>query len=227
LKEIARLDGPRVAPTAGGPARQLVILLHGYGANGEDLIGLAPHFARVLPEAAFVAPDGPEPCAGQPFGRQWWGIDSFSRQERFLGTLAAAPVLDAFIDAELQGHRLDESKLVLVGFSQGTMMALHVGPRRQRPLAGIIGYSGALVAPERLPDEARSQPPVLLVHGDRDELVPAESTLEAAEGLASAGIQVEWHFSPGQGHTIAPDGLSLGTGFLARTLGAGPGPQRP
>ncbi len=204
LNNLAEIDGPRVAPASGGPARQLVILLHGYGADGQDLIGLAPHFARVLPEAAFVAPDGPEACAGQPFGRQWWGIESFGRQERFLGTLAAAPVLGAFIDAELAQHNLDESRLVLVGFSQGTMMALHVGPRRQRRLAGIVGYSGALVAPERLAGEARSTPPVLLVHGDRDELVPAESTLEAAEALAGAGIEVAWHFSPGQGHTIAP-----------------------
>jgi phospholipase/carboxylesterase len=157
LSHIVDLDGPRLVPASGGPARQLVLLLHGYGADGEDLIALAPHLAQVLPEAAFVAPHAPEPCAQQPMGRQWWGIETFSRQERFLGARAAAPVLDAFIDAELARHGLDESKMALVGFSQGTMMALQVGPRRERPPAGIIGFSGALVAPERLVDEVRSR----------------------------------------------------------------------
>ena len=213
-----RLDGPRMPPTSGRPASQLVVLLHGYGADGEDLIGLAPYVARLLPEAAFLSPHAPERCAMQPMGRQWWGIETFSPDERLAGAKRAAPVLDAFIDAELERYGLDESRLALVGFSQGTMMALHVGLRRERQLACIVGYSGALVAPDRLPQEIRSKPPVLLVHGDRDELLLPDSTLEAVQGLSTAGVNVEWHFSQGAGHTIAQDGLDLGAAYLARAL---------
>ena len=200
------LDGPRRPPASGGPPRQLVLLLHGYGADGNDLIGLAPYFARVLPEAVFVSPHGPERCPMQPTGYQWWGIQSFSREERIQGAERAAPVLDRFIDAELARHGLDESRLALVGFSQGTMMALHVGLRRERAVAGIVGFSGALVAPERLPQEVRVRPPVLLVHGDSDELLPVESLLEAAQGLGAADVAVEWHISQGVGHSIGEDG---------------------
>ncbi len=215
---IKKLDGPRRSPTSGGPARQLVMLLHGYGANGEDLIGLAPYMARLVPDAAFVSPHAPERCAMQPTSYQWWGIESFSPEERLEGAMRAAPVLDAFIDSELEKLGLDESSLALVGFSQGTMMALHCGLRRERQVAAIIGYSGALVAPDLLPDEIRAKPPVLLVHGDRDELLPADSTLEAVQGLSNVGVAVEWHFSAGAGHSIAQDGLDLGTSFLARAL---------
>ncbi len=215
---IKKIDGPRRPPTSGGPARQLVVLLHGYGADGEDLIGLAPYMARLVPDAAFVSPHAPERCAMQPMGYQWWGIASFSPEERLEGAMRAAPVLDAFIDAELEALGLDETNLVLIGFSQGTMMALHCGLRRERQVAAIIGYSGALVAPDRLAEDIRSKPPVLLVHGDRDELLPAESTLEAVQGLSNAGVAVEWHFSAGVGHSIAQDGLDLGTSFLARAL---------
>ena len=218
MNKSVQLDGPRMPPTSGGPAQQLVVLLHGYGADGEDLIGLAPYIARLLPEAAFISPHAPERCAMQPMGRQWWGIETFSPDERLAGAEQAAPILNAFIDAELESHGLDESRLALVGFSQGTMMALHVGLRRERELACIVGYSGALVAPEQLAGEIRSKPPVLLVHGDRDELLPPDSTLEAVQGLSTAGVNVEWHFSQGAGHTIAQDGLDLGTSFLARSL---------
>ncbi len=216
---IKKIDGPRRPPTSGGPARQLVVLLHGYGADDEDLIGLAPYMARLVPDAAFVSPHAPERCAMQPMGYQWWGIESFSPEERLEGAMRAAPVLDAFIDAELEALGLDEADLALIGFSQGTMMALHCGLRRERQVAAIIGYSGALVAPDRLAEDIRSKPPVLLVHGDRDELLPAESTLEAVQGLSNAGVAVEWHFSAGVGHSIAQDGLDLGTSFLARALG--------
>jgi phospholipase/carboxylesterase len=222
VSKAVHLDGPRMPPTSGGDPKQLVILLHGYGADGEDLIGLAPYVARLLPEAAFLSPHAPERCAMQPMGRQWWGIETFSPDERLAGAERAAPVLNAFIDAELERYGLDESQLALVGFSQGTMMALHVGLRRVRQVACIVGYSGALVAPERLGQDIRSKPPVLLVHGDRDELLPPDSTLEAVQGLSVAGVNVEWHFSQGAGHTIAQDGLDLGTAFLARSLNGAP-----
>ncbi len=218
MNEHIRLQGPRLAPASGGPARQLVILLHGYGADGQDLLGLAPYVARLLPEAAFLAPNAPEACAMQSMGYQWWGIETFSRQERLLGMTRAAPILDGFIDCELEAAGLDESKLALLGFSQGTMMALHVGLRRARSPACILGYSGALVAPERLAAEITCRPPVFLVHGDKDELLPTESTLEAVDGLSSAGVPVEWHLSQGVGHSIAQDGLDLGAAFLTRSL---------
>jgi phospholipase/carboxylesterase len=213
-----RLDGPR-RPAASGQTRKLVVLLHGYGADGDDLIGLAPYFARALPDAAFVSPHAPEPCEGAPMGRQWWGIRSFSAEERLRGALRAAPILDRFLDDELKRHRLGEQDMALVGFSQGTMMALHVGLRRPRPVAGILGYSGALVAPETLAREVRSKPPILLIHGEADDLLPVESLLDAVQGLAAAGVPAQWHISPGVAHSIAQDGLDLGADFLARALG--------
>lgn len=215
-----KLDGPRV-PAASGRTRKLVVLLHGYGADGEDLIGLAPYFARRLPDAAFVSPHAPERCEGAPMGRQWWGIRSFSADERLRGALRAAPLLDRFVDDELARLRLGPADLALVGFSQGTMMALHVGLRRAQPVAAILGYSGALVAPETLAGEIRSRPPVLLVHGDMDDLLPVEALFEAAQGLGAAGVPAQWHISQGIGHSIAQDGLELGADFLARALAGG------
>ena len=212
-----KLSGPR-RPAASGQTRKLVILLHGYGADGEDLIGLAPYLARRLPDAAFVAPHAPEPCAGAPMGRQWWAIRSFDAAERLRGAMRAAPLLDRFIEDELERLRLGPADLALAGFSQGTMMALHVGLRREQPLAAIVGYSGALIAPETLAGEVRSKPPILLVHGDMDDLLPIESLFDAVQGLAAAGVPAQWHVSPGVGHSIAQDGLDLGAEFLARAL---------
>ena len=212
-----KLSGPR-RPAASGQTRKLVVLLHGYGADGEDLIGLTPYLARAMPDAAFVAPHAPEPCEGAPMGRQWWAIRSFNAEERLRGALRAAPLLDRFLDDELQRLRLAPADLALVGFSQGTMMALHVGLRRERAVAAIVGFSGALVAPETLAQEARSKPPILLVHGDMDDLLPIDSLFEAAQGLAAAGIPAQWHISQGVGHSIGQDGMELAADFLARAL---------
>lgn len=218
MASLTRIDGPRQPPANGQPPAKLVILLHGYGADGNDLIGLAPYWARMLPDTAFVSPHAPEACAMQPAGRQWFAIGNFDAEERLRGAEQAAPVLDAFIDQELARYGLDDSRLALVGFSQGTMMALHVGLRRPRPCAGILGFSGALVAPERLPAEITARPPVLLIHGDMDELLPVMSVLEAAQGLGAAEVAAEWHISANCGHSIAEDGLELGGQFLQRAL---------
>ncbi len=219
MTSVPFIDGPRLAPASGRPAKQLVIFLHGYGANGQDLIDIGRHWAYALPEIAFVSPDAPEPCVEAPMGRQWFGMSERSQGEMWSGVTHAAPALDAFIDAELQRYALGPEALALVGFSQGTMMALHVGLRRAQPLAGVVGYSGLLAGAEHLPHEIRSRPPVLLVHGEEDPLIPAAALLHAANALAAAGVMAEWHLRPGLGHGIDNEGLDLGVAFLRRVFG--------
>jgi phospholipase/carboxylesterase len=216
------LDGPRLAP-ASGPARQLVVFLHGYGADGNDLIEIGRAWQPLLPHAAFVSPHAPEPCGQAPVGRQWFALTFRDPDERWVGANKAAPVLERFLDAELNRHKLPPSALALVGFSQGTMMALHVGLRRAVPPAAIVGYSGLLVTPpdgnlETLAAEIKSRPPVLLVHGDRDDLIPPQALFQSVQALAALGISAEWHLSPGIGHGIDAEGLRHGGEFLARGL---------
>jgi phospholipase/carboxylesterase len=216
----AEIDGPRLPPRSGS-ARQLVVFLHGYGADGNDLIEIGRAWQPLLPQAAFVSPHAPEPCGQAPTGRQWFPLTFRDPNERWIGVNKAAPVLERFLDAELNRHSLPASALALVGFSQGTMMALHVGLRRATPPAGIVGYSGLLVLPEQGDIEAitptiTSQPPVLLVHGDSDDLIPAQALFQSAQGLAALGVPVQWHLSAGVGHGIDGEGLRHGGEFLAR-----------
>lgn len=211
----ATLDGPRVAP-ASGRATSLVIFTHGYGSNGEDLIGLVPYWQASLANTAFVAPNAPQRCPGAPGGYQWWDIAAGG--DRASGARAAAPILDAFIDAELARHGLTEEALALVGFSQGTMMALHVGPRRGRQLAGIAGYSGMLADEAGLDAELVTKPPVLLVHGAADPMIPVSAFHQAEAALERLGFDLTTHVSPGLGHSIDMPGLQLGQQFLARVL---------
>jgi len=207
------LNGPRL-PSASGKADRLVVFVHGYGADGNDLIGLGKHWQKLLPTAAFVSPNAPERCAMSPMGYQWFAITRMQPDEMLRGVERAAPLLNAFIDGELERLGLDGSRLALVGFSQGTMMSLHVGLRRQVPPAAIVGFSGALPGAEKLPAEIVGRPPVLLVHGDADEMIPVQALHMAANGLGAAGVQVRWHISRGVGHGIAPDGLELAGRFL-------------
>ena len=217
MATIAQLNGPRL-PAQGGPAERLIILLHGYGADGNDLLGLAPYWQRVLPRTAFASPHAPERCDSGGPGFQWFGLGGRADGVRLAGVRKAAPVLDHFIDQELARHKLTEDRLALVGFSQGTMMALHVGLRRRRPPAAILGFSGMLVGPETLeaemPPAPSPRPPVLLVHGDADDMLPVQMLFEATQGLGAAGLAVEWHISHGVGHSIDQDGLALGAQFL-------------
>jgi phospholipase/carboxylesterase len=201
-----------------------VVFLHGYGADGNDLIELGKMWQPLLPDTAFVSPHAPEPCGQAPMGRQWFNLFTRDTNERWTGVNQAQPVLESFLDKEMTRRNLPTSALALVGFSQGTMMALHVGLRRASPLAGIVGYSGLLAldekgTPEALAAEIRSRPPVLLVHGDQDELIPLQALFHASQTLAALDVPVEWHISQGVGHGIDQEGLRHGGQFLARRFG--------
>lgn len=219
---MTKLDGPRL-PARSGKARQLVVFLHGYGADGNDLIDIGRAWQELLPDTAFVSPNAPEPCAGTPFGRQWFPLTFQVPNERWHGVEQARPVLDAFLDEELAREGLDEAALALVGFSQGTMMALHVGLRRRKAMGAIVGYSGVLVCPDgQLPTvmapEITARPPVLLVHGDQDQVIPPFALQFSQEGLKALSVPVEAHMSRGLGHGIDNQGLRLGGTFLAQAL---------
>lgn len=222
------LDGPRL-PAKSGHVRQLVVFLHGYGADGHDLIEIGRQWQPWLPDTAFVAPNAPERCMQSPTGRQWFELTMRDPQERWRGVQKARPGLDAFLDAELQRHGLPDGKVALVGFSQGTMMALHTGLRRPRALAAILGYSGALVGPEHLGEVTErtplAAPPLLLVHGDADQTIPLDALFQATDDLGRAGIACQWHLSLGVGHGIDPAGLRHGGLFLVRSFGL-PFPRR-
>ena len=223
------LDGPRIQPGS-GRARALVVFLHGYGADGNDLIEIGRQWRTLLPDAAFASPNAPERCPASPMGRQWFALanrppdDPAGEEERWQGVVRARGAIDAFLDGELSRLGLDESRLALVAFSQGTMMALHVGLRRRLAPAALLGYSGTLVGADRLGeatarDSRGAPPPVLLVHGDQDPLIPIEAMFAAADALASADIPTQWHVSFGVGHGIDGGGLSHGGQFLAKALG--------
>jgi phospholipase/carboxylesterase len=215
---LARLSGPSRQPAAGGKPRRLVILLHGLGADGNDLIGLAPYWARLLPTAEFLSPNAPFPCDMAPHGYQWFSSQDRSPEAVLGGVRAAAPVLDAFIDESLAERDLTDGDLALVGFSQGTMMSLFVGLRREEPVAGIVGFSGRLLAPELLASELRSRPRILLAHGTEDPLIPYSSLAAAETVLEAARVPVETVTCFGIGHSIDEEGLRRGGLFLQDVL---------
>jgi phospholipase/carboxylesterase len=209
------LTGPRL-PAARGSASHLVVLCHGYGADGNDLIGLAPHWQRLLPTVAFAAPNGPERCSGA--GYQWFPISRLDPQEVRKGVEAAAKSLEDFLESELKRLGLPPERLLLAGFSQGTMMSLHVGLRSPHKPIAILGYSGMLAGADSLPVLGPDAPPILLVHGDADTMIPVDAMFAAAGALGRAGALVQWHLSRGMGHSIDADGLLLGGAFLAMAL---------
>ena len=214
---MAELDGPRKTPAAGGPARQLVVLCHGLGADGTDLIDLAGAWGQAAPDAAFASPDAPFPHdAG--FGRQWWSVADRSPAATEAGVRRAAPFLHRFIDAELARLGLPEDAYALMGFSQGAMMVLFAGLRRATPPRAILAFSGALVAPASLAAELTHPAPVLLVHGEADEVVPAARSHEAETALRAAGVPVESCFIPRLGHGIDQTGLAMGGLALQRAF---------
>jgi phospholipase/carboxylesterase len=207
-----------------GETGSVVVLLHGYGADGTDLLGLADPLAPHMPDTVFVAPDAPERCKNNPFGFQWFPIpwlDGSSQEAAEASQTVSAGKLDRFLDGVLAAEGLRPDRMVLLGFSQGTMMSLHVAPRRPEPVAGVVGFSGRLLSPERLAAEAVSKPPVLLVHGDADDIVPIASLREAGEALTQAGFETYGHVMRGTAHGIAPDGLSVALAFMREKLGIG------
>jgi phospholipase/carboxylesterase len=214
--ETMELDGPRHGP--GDGARALVVFLHGLGADGNDLISLAPLLEPLLPGSAFVSPHAPFPCDMAPMGRQWFSLQDRDADVLLAGVRAVAPSLDAFLDAELARHGLGDDRLALVGFSQGTMTALHTALRRPRPCALVVGYSGALLKPEILGEEIASRPPVLLVHGDADPVVPFEAMPLAEEAMQLNGVPVAAYRRPGLAHGIDQEGLQLGAAALVQHL---------
>jgi len=214
------LEGPSAQPSSGGRARQLVILLHGWGADGNDLIGLAPYWGEMLPDAAFVSPHAPFPC-DMGFGRQWFSLADRTPEVIMAEVRLVAPMIDAFIDDQLAAHDLPPDRLAVVGFSQGTMMALYVAPRRPEEIAALVGYSGRLIGGSALAAESRSRPPVRLIHGERDDVVPASSMESAGEALSAAGFSVETHLRPGLGHGIDPEGIAIAGQFIAEQFAKG------
>lgn len=217
------LDGPRREPSQ--PVTGLVVLIHGYGANGADLIDLADALAPSLPGTAFIAPDAPEPLPEVGMSaRQWFTLTFRDPGELWDGASLAGPLLDRFLDAELERYRLPPSRLALVGFSQGTIMALHVGLRRSAALAAIVGFSGLIAGPEHLAGDLRARPPVQLINGELDEVIPVEALHMTREALAEAQVPVEWHVRTGLGHSIDLAGLKLAGQFLAQSLHAATNP---
>lgn len=214
-----QLQSDRKGPA--DPAR-VVVFLHGYGADGADLLGLADVLAPHLPDTAFYAPDAPEPCAANPGGRQWFPIpfmDGASEDEARASMAKSIEDLNLFLDKVLDDEGLAPEEMAVIGFSQGTMMALYVLPRRVQPVAGIVAFSGRLLEPESLAGEARVKPPVILIHGDQDPVVPFGDMRLAGQALTEAGFTTYGHVMEGTGHGIAPDGLSVALAFLRQHFG--------
>ena len=207
---------------ASGEASSVVVFLHGYGADGNDLLGLAEPLAPHLPDTVFVAPDAPEICATNPGGFQWFPIpwiDGSSEEAADRSMEQSIIDLNAYLDSVLEEEGMTADQMILFGFSQGTMMSLHVAPRRDEPFAAVVGFSGRLLQPESLEDELKTRPPVLLVHGDQDDLVPVQSLQDAGQALSELGSEVYDHIMEGTGHGIAPDGLNVALAFMRDRLG--------
>lgn len=213
------VNGASLKPRNGALPKKIVMLLHGYGSSGSDMIVLAPGWQDALPDTLFLAPHAPQRCGMIGAGYQWWGLTGFDPVALAAGAASAAPAINAFIDRKLEEYGLAEADLALVGFSQGTMMALHVGLRRPHAVACIVGYSGMLAGTTGLTDEGLAKPPVLLVHGSADPVVPV-GALHMAEGaLTRLGVEVTSHVSPGVPHTVDPLGLQMGKDFVRRAFG--------
>ncbi|GAB5387449.1 MAG: alpha/beta fold hydrolase [Alphaproteobacteria bacterium] len=212
------LSGPSAEPQSGGKAKSLVVLLHGVGADGNDLFGLVPMLAPYLPDTAFVSPNAPQHCDMAPMGYQWFSLLDRTPSVMEEGIRNTAPTLDEYLDGLMELHNLPADRIALVGFSQGTMMSLYVAPRRKQALAGVVGFSGALLGGDSFAEEVASKPPVRLIHGTADDVVPFGAMQLAEQTLSANGFDVDTHARPGLGHGIDPDGISLAIQFLQAKL---------
>ena len=219
MTQIEELEGPSQGPASGTPPKQLVVFCHGLGSDGSDLIGLGHYFSKTLPDAMFLSPNAPFRFDLATTGYQWFSLENASPEARLIGVQTAAPIINRYIDKKLKEYNLEDNKLALVGFSQGTMLALHIGLRRDKEIAGIIGYSGSLIAEELLRTEVVSRPSVLLVHGDTDEIVPPDALKSSVDALVGAGIEANGEMRPGLGHSLDDRGILLGMDFLAHCFG--------
>jgi phospholipase/carboxylesterase len=218
MTQLPKLNGPACPPKSGKP-KQLVILLHGWGADGPNLIDLGEALSPLLPHAHFVAPNAPYRCEANPFGYQWFSLMDRQPQHMLDGARGAADVFNAYIDEQLKELSLDDGRLALVGFSQGTMTALHVATRRKNQMAAMVGFSGALIGAEILAKEITTRPPVCLIHGEADDVVPFASMKHASAALKEVGVPVETHARPFLGHSIDMEGLKVAGLFLQKHLG--------
>lgn len=205
-------------PASGAAPKSIAILLHGYGSNGADLIGLAPYWRQDLPDTVFVSPDAPSPCE-MGFGFQWFSLQNWAPMVLVAGAEKASDFLNQFIDEQMAKYNLPASKVALIGFSQGTMMSLYLGPRRKEKLAALVGYSGGLLGGEGLIGQSHiTKPPVYLAHGEMDTVVPIGHFFHAKETLRQAGFEVSGHTTPGMAHTIDEQGIHEAGAFLKKIL---------
>jgi phospholipase/carboxylesterase len=212
------ISGPIIEPSSGNSPKQMIIFVHGYGADGNDLIGLANYFQSTLPEAIFLSPHAPEACSMNPSGYQWFDLTSTDPVVLWSKILVAADHLNEFIDSKLLEYNIAEENLALIGFSQGTMMSLHVSLRRKNTMAAVLGYSGRLIGADLLKDDLISKPSIYLIHGDQDPMVPYQESLTAEKVLKEYSIDIKTHISEHTQHSIAEDGLRIGVDFLASKL---------
>lgn len=218
MNQLPTLSGPSRKPRSGNPAKQLVVLLHGWGADGANLIDLADMLAPTLPDAHFVAPNAPFVCEVNPFGYQWFSLQDRHPQHMLDGTRKAAQILNVFLAEQLTALKLEGTQLALVGFSQGTMTALHVAMRRIPQVAAVVGFSGAMIGAETLSQDILARPPVCLIHGQSDDVVPFASMAHAEQTLKAHGVNVESHPRPFLGHSIDMEGLQIASAFLKSKL---------
>lgn len=215
---LPSLLGPVVKPASGGKAKQLIVFLHGVGADGQDLIGLADEFADAFPDAQFVSPNAPFPCDMAPYGYQWFSLLDRSHDAMLEGVQQAAPIVNQFLDHQLNALSLSDSNLAVIGFSQGTMTSLYTLPRRAKPCAAVVGFSGAMIGAEYLGDEITARPPICLIHGQMDEVVPFGAMELAARALLENGVPCKAYAVPNLGHGISPSGIEMAIEFLKTHL---------